>query len=96
MTVACTALGLDALLPGGIGWKTALHVRILHAKVRFAILNRKGKKKWNVRKLGVPINQEDMAATALAFSINVLAGIDLIAGNPVSDQEQLDYLALWR
>jgi len=96
LTVACTALGLDALLPGGIGWKTALHVRILHAKVRFAILNRKGKKKWNVRKLGVPINQEDMAATALAFSINVLAGIDLIAGNPVSDQEQLDYLALWR
>jgi hypothetical protein len=95
-TVACTALGLDALLPGGIGWKTALHVRILHAKVRFAILNRQGKKKWNVEKLGIPINQEDMAATALAFSVNVLAGIDLIAGNSVSEQEELDYLALWR
>jgi hypothetical protein len=95
-TVACTALGVDEMLPGGIGWKTALHVRILHAKVRFAILERQGKKKWDVEKFGVPINQEDMAATALAFSANVLAGIDLIAGNSISEQEQLDYLALWR
>ena len=95
-TVAVTGLGIDALLPGGIGWKSALHVRVLHAKVRYAILNRKGKRKWNVEELGIPINQEDMAATLLAFSANVLVGIDLIAGNPVSDQEHLDYLALWR
>ncbi len=95
-TVACTGLGIDALLPGGIGWRTALHVRILHAKVRYSILKRKGKKKWNVEELGIPINQEDMAATLLAFSTNVLVGIDLIAGCPVSDQEHLDYLGLWR
>ena len=94
--MACTGLGIDALLPGGVGWRTALHVRVLHAKVRYAILHRKGKKKWNVKELGVPINQEDMAATLLAFSINVLSGIDLIAGRSVSDQEQIDYLALWR
>ena len=93
---ACMGLGLDALLPGGIGWKTALHVRILHAKVRFAILNRQGKKTWNVDKLGVPINQEDMAATALAFSVNVLMGVSLISGIAISDREKLDYLALWR
>ena len=95
-TVACTALGVDALLPGGIGWKTALHVRFLHAKVRFAILNRKGKKKWNLDKFGVPINQEDMAATTLAFSTNVLIGVDLITGLSISDQERIDYMALWR
>jgi len=95
-TIACTGLGIDALLPGGIGWKTALHVRFLHAKVRFAILNRQGKKKWNIDKFGIPINQEDMAATALAFSTNVLIGVDLIAGTSVSVQERLDYLALWR
>ena len=96
LTVACTALGSEALLPGGIGWKIALLVRILHAKVRFAILKRHGKKKWDVQKFGIPINQEDMAATALAFSSNVIAGIDLIAGNAISDPEKLDYLALWR
>lgn len=95
-TVACTALGINALLPGGIGWKTALHVRFLHAKVRFALLHRKGKKKWNIEKHGIPINQEDMVATLLAFSTNVLVGIDLISGTSVSKQERLDYLALWR
>jgi hypothetical protein len=95
-TVACTALEVDALLPGGIGWKTALHVRFLHAKVRFDILNRQGKNKWNTDKFGVPINQEDMAATTLAFSTNVLIGVDLIAGISISDQERVDYMALWR
>eukprot|EP00536_Pseudo-nitzschia_multiseries_P001983 jgi/Psemu1/235232/estExt_Genewise1.C_260128 len=94
--VACTALGVDALLPGGIGWKTALHVRFLHAKVRYAILKKKGTKRWNVDKFGIPINQEDMAATLLAFSTNVLIGIDLVSGVSVSRQERLDYLALWR
>ena len=94
--MACTGLGIDALLPHGTGWRTCLHVRVLHAKVRYAILSRKGRKKWNSQELGIPINQEDMAATLLAFSINVIAGINLIAGGPLADQEQLDYLALWR
>jgi hypothetical protein len=96
LTAACMGLGVDALLPGNIGWKTAMHVRILHAKVRFALLNRQGKKKWDVEKYGIPINQEDMAATLLAFSVNVLFGIDLMAGISLPDQERLDYLALWR
>ena len=88
---------LPCLLVGpGNQHGAALHVRALHAKVRFAILQKQGKKKWNVEKLGIPINQEDMSATLLAFSANVLAGIDLIAGNSVSVQEHLDYLAFWR
>jgi hypothetical protein len=96
LTTACTGLGLDAMLPRGVGWKTALHVRFLHAKVRFALMKRGGKKKWDVEKYGIPINQEDMAATTLAFSVNVLFGIDLISGFSLSEQERLDYLALWR
>jgi hypothetical protein len=96
LTTACTGLGLEALLPDGIGWKTALYVRFLHAKVRFALLKRQGKRKWNTNEFGVPINQEDMAATLLAFSVNVLFGIDLIAGVPLSKEERLDYLELWR
>ena len=96
LTTACTALGIDAILPGGTGWKTALYVRFLHAKVRFALLNRQGKRKWDVNDLGVPINQEDLAATLLAFSVNVLFGIDLISGISLSEEERLDYLALWR
>ena len=45
---------------------------------------------------GIPINQEDMAATLLAFSVNALSGIELIIGKPLSEKEQLDYIALWR
>jgi hypothetical protein len=96
LTTACMGLGLDAILPGGIGWKTVLYVRILHAKVRFSLMNRKGTNKWDVDSNGVPINQEDMSATLLAFSVNVLFGIDLISGVTLPKQQKLDYLALWR
>mmetsp|Transcript_6149 Transcript_6149/g.15412 ORF Transcript_6149/g.15412 Transcript_6149/m.15412 type:complete len:517 (-) Transcript_6149:57-1607(-) len=95
-TTCCGGLGLDALLPGGIGWKTCLHVRVLHAKVRFALMQRKGEKKWDTDTYGVPINQEDMTATLCAFSVNVLFGIDFMAGMSLADKERRDYLALWR
>jgi ER-bound oxygenase mpaB/B'/Rubber oxygenase, catalytic domain len=96
LTTACIGLGVDALLPGGIGWKTTLYVRVLHAKVRHALLKRKGEKQWNTDEYGIPINQEDMAATLLAFSVNVLFGIDMMAGMSLTEEERLDYLALWR
>jgi hypothetical protein len=51
---------------------------------------------WDVKEYGVPINQEDMAATLLAFSVNVLMGIEFVAGRPLSMENQRDYLALWR
>jgi hypothetical protein len=96
LTASCVGLGLDSLLPGGIGWKTALHVRILHAKVRHALLQRKGERIWDITRFGVPINQEDMSATLLAFSVNVLVGIDFVSGVSLSESEKRDYLALWR
>ena len=96
LTASCIGLGVESLLPGGTGWKVALHVRFLHAKVRRALLKRKGKQQWDTARFGIPINQEDMAATLLAFSVNVLHGIEFIAGVKLSEQEQTDYLALWR
>lgn len=96
LTAACIGIGPKAILPGGFGWKTALYVRILHAKVRKALLSREGKNKWDVQKFGIPINQEDMSGTLLAFSVNVLDGIDLIAGVALTDAERRDYVALWR
>jgi hypothetical protein len=96
LTASCVGLGVDSLLPGGIGWKVALHVRFLHAKVRRTLMRRKGKRQWDVDKFGIPINQEDMAGTLLAFSVNVLHGIDFISGITLSEREKNDYLALWR
>eukprot|EP00429_Kryptoperidinium_foliaceum_P002866 CAMPEP_0176009154 /NCGR_PEP_ID=MMETSP0120_2-20121206/4108_1 /TAXON_ID=160619 /ORGANISM="Kryptoperidinium foliaceum, Strain CCMP 1326" /LENGTH=464 /DNA_ID=CAMNT_0017341949 /DNA_START=163 /DNA_END=1555 /DNA_ORIENTATION=+ len=95
-TSACIGLGVDSILPGGEGWKTALYVRVLHAKVRRSLLKRKDARKWNTNVYGVPINQEDMSATLLAFAVNVLDGIDIIAGKELPKLEKLDYLALWR
>ena len=92
--MACMSQGVDAILPGNIGWKMALQVRALHAKVRHALLLEPGR--WKISQWGVPINQEDLAATLLAFSVNVLVGIEFVAGVAVSRQDRLDYLALWR
>ena len=87
-------LAASTLRPGGKGWNMALQVRVLHAKVRHYIL--RSNSNWDVQEYGIPINQEDMSATLLAFSINVLTGIEFVAGQPLSINEQKDYLALWR
>lgn len=88
-------LSAQSLRPGGKGWEMALRVRALHAKVRRSILA-SSKNKWDVNKYGIPINQEDMAGTLLGFSVNVLWGIEFVAGVELSKQEREDYLALWR
>lgn len=93
---ACTTGGLDSILPHGKGWKAALQVRILHAKVRSALLNRTGSRKWNIETLGVPINQEDNAATLLAFSANAMLGSEMILGIPLPQQDLEAFMALWR
>ena len=88
--------GIDVcLLPGKVGWKTALHVRILHAKVRQALLQEQVNS-WNTKELGVPINQEDLAATLLAFSTNAMWGCEMILGKPLPKDERDAYLAFWR
>jgi hypothetical protein len=42
-----------------------------------------GKVAWDTLLFGVPINQEDMAVTLLAFSVNVIDGIELVQGWPL-------------
>ena len=88
-------LSASSLRPGRKAWTMALQVRTLHAKVRRAIM-RNERIQWNTKEYGVPINQEDMAATLLAFSVNVLIGIQFVAGKAISEDEQRDYIALWR
>ena len=96
-------LSAASLRPGCRGWLAALRVRVLHAKIRRRLLQMKRRdddghsvQLWDIERNGIPINQEDLAATLLAFSVNVLIGIEIIAGKPLSANEQHDYLALWR
>ena len=64
--------------------------RLTHAIARYYVSKGEWDKSW-----GVPINQEDMAGTNLAFSYLILIGLNQ-SGFVLSDQEKEDYLYLWR
>jgi ER-bound oxygenase mpaB/B'/Rubber oxygenase, catalytic domain len=84
----------DALQPHQSGWAAAMRVRVLHAKVRHALMQGG---KWDVSEYGIPINQEDTGGTLLAFAVNPLNGAEyILGGRSLCDQDKLDYLALWR
>ena len=80
------------MLPGGRGFEACLRVRLLHASVRARLAGRG----WDAAAYGVPVNQEDMAATLLAFSYNVLVGVELLKGRRLSPADEDAYLHLWR
>ncbi|OBI82709.1 hypothetical protein A9X00_07110 [Mycobacterium sp. 1245805.9] len=89
----CTVGGLNT---NGKGLRAIQHVRLMHAAVRHLIEDRAAKHPgmWNYRDWGVPINQEDMAATILSFWYVV--GDPLRAlGVPLSPKEIDAYLHLW-
>ncbi len=80
-----------SVLPGGKGWALGVHVRVMHAVVRRRL---QADPRWQPG-WGVPINQHDLAATQLLFSIVWLEGLRAL-GWPVSREEAEDHLALWR
>lgn len=89
ITSVCTSGGMH---PGGEGFRSTIHVRLMHAKVRLLALAHPN---WNERAYGLPINQHDMLATILLFSVVFLDGIRLL-GVDVSEQEEEDYVHLFR
>lgn len=66
-------------------------VRLIHAVSRFYL---KRNSAWNMD-WGMPINQEDMAGTNLAFSFIILQGMRK-SGYLLSSQEEEDFLFAWR
>jgi hypothetical protein len=88
----CTVGGLDA---NGKGLRAIQHVRLMHGAVRHLIKTRGDQHPgmWNPA-WGVPINQEDMAATILSFWYVVgepMRGL----GVSLTDGEIDAYLHLW-
>src|SRR5690606_6100879 len=77
-----------ALRPGGEAWAITLRVRLMHAQVRRLLL-RSGR--WRSELWGAPINQHDMAATSLLFSVVFLSGLREL-GVPVTREEAEDYV----
>jgi len=64
--------------------------RLIHALARYYVR----KSGWNIE-WGVPINQEDMAGTNLAFSLVILMGLQQ-SGIILSDKQKEDFIFLWR
>ncbi|HJL24964.1 MAG TPA: oxygenase MpaB family protein [Polyangiaceae bacterium LLY-WYZ-15_(1-7)] len=89
VVATCTPGGLH---PGGEAWGITLRVRLMHAQVR-RLLRRSGR--WDAARWGAPINQHDMAATALLFGVVFVEGVRQF-GVPVSRAEAEDYVHLWR
>ncbi len=84
-------------LPGGLrrdadGFALCIKVRIMHARVRRLLLQ---SGKWDRHAWGEPINQHDMVATTMLFSLVVIDGLRKL-GFHVSPAEAQRYIQLWR
>lgn len=79
------------LRPGGQGVRAAVRVRLIHAKVRQMIRDGGG---WNPE-WGAPINQHDMLATVLLFSLKLVEGLEMVGLEPTAAEAE-DYQAMWR
>ncbi|KAL1941846.1 hypothetical protein VTO73DRAFT_6846 [Trametes versicolor] len=84
---------LAYLMPGGEGWRSTVRVRLLHGIARWRVEER-WSREGNAQP-GVPISQEDMAATLAAFSTVPIWSLHRL-GLPPSPAEASAYLALWR
>lgn len=76
---------------GGKGFASILKVRLIHTAARHYV-QKDGK--WDMA-WGMPVNQEDMAGTNIAFSLIVIRGLRKL-GYTVETEEQEGFLHLWR
>lgn len=89
VTAVCSPGGL---VPGALGWRLCLEVRLMHAQVRRLLLQSEG---WRGDLWSLPINQHDMMATVLLFSAVFVDGVRQL-GLSVSERAADDYQHLWR
>ena len=100
----------QVLAVGSEGWRQSIKVRQIHTLVRQNLLKGKAKAangiitnidqhhlpdgSWNTAYWGVPINQTDMIATHLQFSLLIMRGLRLL-GARISAEEAEGILHLW-
>ena len=77
---------------GGDGFHITIKVRLMHAEVRRMILRTS---RWDAARWGAPINQHDMSATTLLFSLAVIEGLRRL-GFTIPREEAESYVQLWR
>jgi hypothetical protein len=91
---------LDITVPGAldvgkVGYRTLRRVRLLHACVRaLLLLGDAAGNPWPTGFRGLPINQQDLMGTQLAFTIAAFEGIDRL-GYRMNLTDKRAYLHLW-
>ncbi|WMN11314.1 oxygenase MpaB family protein [Marivirga salinae] len=80
----------EAFTPQGKGYISVAKVRLMHAAIRYHLLN---SDKWS-DELGTPINQEDMAGTNLSFSLIAIRGLRKL-GYTISAEQSQNYICYW-
>ncbi len=83
-----------SLLPDNQGIVATQKIRLIHAMARYYILHRQ-RVSWDSDTLGIPVNQEDMAGTLMAFSALVLEGLEML-GVTMTVAERESYIHCWR
>lgn len=73
-------------------FKACVRVRVMHAFVRRSL---RESQHWQPQTWGVPINQRDMVATHLSFTLMFIAGVSAL-GRIVSARERDAIVHLWR
>ena len=88
---------LESFLPNGLrrdadGFRMAVIVRVMHARVRLEIL-RTGR--WDAAAYGVPLNQSHMAMNSVFFSLYVVDGLRRL-GVRLNQRERDSVMMTWR
>jgi hypothetical protein len=89
MVVDCMSAG-GLTTPGGRGRLTIQKVRLMHATIRRLA---PASPSWKTE-YGLPVNQEDLAGTLMAFSYIALDGLKQL-GVDLTDQDRQAYLHCW-
>lgn len=76
----------------GDGFRNTLRVRLAHSLVRRKL---RQMDEWDSQTWGLPVNQTDMVATQLAFSVLFLAAVRYL-GVPITHRESRAVMHLWR
>ena len=94
----------DALEIGGVAWQHCVQVRQIHAHVRNSLSKNNSNDKqqsasvqsnWDADYWGLPLNQSDMIATQLQFSLLITLGYQGF-GASLSSEERAGIDMLWR
>ncbi|UXP31521.1 DUF2236 domain-containing protein [Reichenbachiella agarivorans] len=93
--MVANVLSPGGLLPDGRGLVTIQKVRLIHASIRYFLKKERHGHVWDVKTLGEPINQEDLAGTLMSFGPVILTGLKRLKVE-LSDSEIKSYMHCWK